>query len=228
MCLPLWGDCVEQHEHHVRALEGWVFASPHGHHFEYVGQASISVRNRVSVPGLEADEVARHALLGAGRERTDATAPTIVRCWIAAETGHSAADGPGEVACAPLVLRVTSGQHIAVWPELVEERATASARVGRSIGLGAARGRSEPCELAPVEDPFHQIAPGVPSDAKQLMVAFASFVGLAAPDANRSSAGRIVEVGQEHVAHINVDQVGRSAGQDSAEGCREGVLKFRE
>eukprot|EP00961_Rhodomonas_salina_P233119 3149870-Rhodomonas_salina.1 len=60
------------------------------------------------------------------------------------------------------------------------------------------------------------------------MVAFASLVSLAAPDADRRRARGVVEVGQEYVAHVDVDQVRRSAGQHHAEGCRERVLKLRE
>eukprot|EP00961_Rhodomonas_salina_P261185 3529750-Rhodomonas_salina.1 len=59
--------------------------------------------------GLEADEVARHALVGTGRQCTNAAAPAIVRRRIATEAGHGAAHGPRKVTGAPWVLRVASG-----------------------------------------------------------------------------------------------------------------------
>eukprot|EP00961_Rhodomonas_salina_P218765 2957097-Rhodomonas_salina.1 len=60
------------------------------------------------------------------------------------------------------------------------------------------------------------------------MVAFASLVRFAAPDADPCCVWRVVEVRQKHVAHVDVDQVGRTAGQHRAEGRRECVLKLRE
>eukprot|EP00961_Rhodomonas_salina_P273254 3692043-Rhodomonas_salina.2 len=102
------------------------------------------------------------------------------------------------------------------------------ALVGRSVGLGTACRRQEPRQFAPVEDPLDQVATRVSGEAEPRVVALAILVRLAAPDADRCCARGVVEEGQKHVAHVDVDQVGRPAGQDSAEGRRERVLKLRK